>query len=234
MALGVTRVIGLSAGKSPPPERRRPSRHGKLIKDSQQNGEKLLKQMNLKYPNERKMNQSQQNDSKSSRQRRPEQAIYLDWKIPRRMKMRLYLNAESKNNVGYIPDWMRVSYQKDDQEYELTLDIQAWIDYDNKCLSCRCKGDLIPWALWNYATCEETDLSSLSEEELDTIFPSKKIAEIVCNSDTFEVGIYPTDNENFDLAESDVLSQCEGSFEMTVSGNKYYQKDFQFTTELNL
>lgn len=190
--------------------------------------------MNLKYPNERKMNQSQQNDSKSSRQRRPEQAIYLDWKIPRRMKMRLYLNAESKNNVGYIPDWMRVSYQKDDQEYELTLDIQAWIDYDNKCLSCRCKGDLIPWALWNYATCEETDLSSLSEEELDTIFPSKKIAEIVCNSDTFEVGIYPTDNENFDLAESDVLSQCEGSFEMTVSGNKYYQKDFQFTTELNL
>ena len=148
--------------------------------------------------------------------------------------MRLYLDAESKNNIGYTPDWIKVSYKENGQDYELTLDIQAWIDYNNECLSCRCKGDLIPWVLWNCATSEETDLSSLSEEELDIRFPSKRIAEIVCNNDTFEVGIYPTDNENFDLAESDVLSQCEGSFEMYVDENHYYQKDFEFEIELNL
>lgn len=148
--------------------------------------------------------------------------------------MRLYLDAESKNNIGYTPDWLKVSYRENGQNYNLVLDIQAWIDYDNKRLSCRCKGDLIPWVLWSCTTGEETDLSSLSEEELAIIFPSKRIAEIVCNSNTFEVGIYPTDNENFDLAENDVLSQCKGSFEMYVDENYHYQKDFEFGVELNL
>lgn len=148
--------------------------------------------------------------------------------------MRLYLNAESKNNVGYIPDWLRVSYQKDDQEYELTLDIQAWIDYNNECLSCRCKGDLIPWVLLSCNTGNEINLGSVSDAERSILFPDYKIAEIVCNGSNYEVGIYPTDEEKIDLAENDILSQCEGSFEMTVSGNKYYQKDFQFITELNL
>ena len=148
--------------------------------------------------------------------------------------MRLYLYAESKNKIGYTPDWLKVSYKENRQDYELVLDIQAWIDYDSKRLSCRCKGDLVPWVLWNCTTGEEIDLSSLSEEELDTIFPSKRIAEIICNSDTFEVGIYPTDNENFDLSENDVLSQCEGRLEMYVDENHYYQKDFEFEIELNL
>lgn len=148
--------------------------------------------------------------------------------------MRLYLNAESKHNIGYIPDWLKVSYQENGQNYELTLDIQAWIDYNNEYLSCRCKGDLVPWVLWNCTTGEETDLSSLSEEELDIMFPIEKIAEIVCNSSSYEVGIYPANEEKFDLAENDVLSQCEGTLEMYADENHDYQKDFQFTTELNL
>ena len=148
--------------------------------------------------------------------------------------MRLYLDAESKNNIGYTPDWLKVSYKKNGQDYELVLDIQAWIDYDNESLSCRCKGDLVPWVLWNCTTGEETDLSSLSEDELNVVFPSKKIAEIVCNSSSYEVGIYPTDEEKFDLAENDILSQCEGSFEMYVDKTHYYRKDFKFEVELNL
>lgn len=148
--------------------------------------------------------------------------------------MRLYLNAESKNNVGYTPDWLKVSYKENGQNYKLTLDIQAWIDYNNECLSCRCKGDLIPWVLWNCTTGEETDLNSLSGEELEIKFPNRKIAEIVCNSSSYEVGIYPADEEKFDLAENDILSQCEGIFEMYIDEDNYIQKDFQFTTELNL
>ena len=57
--------------------------------------------------------------------------------------MRLYLDAESKNNIGYTPDWLKVSYKENRQDYELVLDIQAWIDYDSKRLSCRCKGDYV-------------------------------------------------------------------------------------------
>lgn len=148
--------------------------------------------------------------------------------------MILYLDAESKNNIGYIPNWLKVSYKENGQDYELVLDIQAWIDYNDKRLSCRCKGDLVPWVLWNCETGEETDLSSLSEEELDIIFPSERIAEIVYNSSSYEVGIYPADEEKFDLAENDVLSQCEGTFEMYVDDNHDYQKDFEFEVELNL
>lgn len=148
--------------------------------------------------------------------------------------MRLCLNAESKNNIGYIPDWLKVLYTENEQGYELVLDIQASIDYDSECLSCRCKGDLVPWVLWVCTTGGETDLNSLSEEELEIIFPNTRIAEIICNADAFEVGIYPTNNENFDLAENDVLSQCKGTFEMYVDENHYYQKDFEFETELNL
>lgn len=148
--------------------------------------------------------------------------------------MRLYLNAESKNNVGYIPDWLRVSYQKDGQNYELTLDIQAWIDYNNECLSCRCKGDLIPWVLRNCGTGNEIDLSSVSGSEHDILFQNKKIAKIICNGSNYEVGVYPADEEKFDLAEKDILKHGEGSFEMYIDEDNYIQKDFQFTTELNL
>ena len=150
--------------------------------------------------------------------------------------MRLYLNAESKNNIGYTPDWLKVSYTENGEDLELTLDIQGNIDYDDTCLSCRCKGDLIPWVLWNCETGDETDLSSLTEEEIDAMLPQKKIAEIICNSDSFEVGIYPVDDseDDFEQAEDDVLSNCEGSIEIYVDENHHYIKDFDFTTELNI
>ena len=148
--------------------------------------------------------------------------------------MRLYLSAESKNNIGYTPDWLKVTYEENGQVLELTLDIQGSIDYDRETLSCRCKGDLIPWVLYNCETGDEIDLYELSNEECDTMFPVERIAEIVCNSETYEIGVYPVDDsdETFDLAESDVLSDCEAFFEM-YDGNRDYEKEFKFDTEVN-
>lgn len=150
--------------------------------------------------------------------------------------MRLYLNADSKNHMGYTPDWLRVSYEENGETLELTLDIQGDIDYSQTCLSCRCKGDLIPWVLWNCETGDETDLSSLSEEEIDDILPIDKIAEIICKSDIYEVGLYPIDDENetYKHSKDDVLSNCEGSIEIYVDENHYYTKDFDFIPELNI
>ena len=150
--------------------------------------------------------------------------------------MRLYLSAESKNNIGYTPDWMKVNYEKDGNPMVLTLDIQGDIDYDPNTLSCRCKGELIPWVLYDCETGDETDLSTLSEKEIEVLFPAAKIAEILDSNNVYEIGIYPVDDsdEIFELAEKDTLSNCEGRLEMYVDDDHYYTKDFEFEVELNI
>lgn len=154
--------------------------------------------------------------------------------------MRLYLNAESKNKVGYTPDWLRVSFYENGERMELTLDIQGDIDYDKNCLSCRCKGELLLWVLYNCESGDEVDLNSLSDKEIDAIFPDERVAKIICESEDYEIGIYPVTNGNSDdeevfrKAEDDSLTNCKGSFEMFVDDEHYYHKDFEFETELNI
>ncbi len=153
--------------------------------------------------------------------------------------MRLYLNAESKNKVGYTPDWLRVSFYENGERMELTLDIQGDIGYDENCLSCRCKGELIPWVLNNLESGDEVDLYSLADNEVDAMFSDERVAKIICESEYYEVGIFPVtngdcdDEEVFERAEEDDVSNCKGSFEMFVSG-KCYEKEFEFETELNV
>ena len=154
--------------------------------------------------------------------------------------MRLYLDAESKNKVGYTPDWLKVSYYKNGERIELVLDIQGDIGYDEDCLSCRCKGDLIPWVLYNCESGDEIDLYSLTDAQIEDMFPDEKVAKIICESEDYEIGIYPVtngdcdDDEIFERAEDDVVSNGKGSFEMFVNDEHCYQKDFEFETELNI
>ena len=154
--------------------------------------------------------------------------------------MRLYLSAESKNKVGYTPDWLKVSFYENGERMELTLDIQGDIDYDEECLSCRCKGELIPWVLYNCETGEEIDLYSLTDERVEDMFPDERVAKIICESEDYEIGIYPVtngdcdDKEIFKRAENDILSGCKGSFEMFIDDENYSLKDFEFETELNI
>ena len=153
--------------------------------------------------------------------------------------MRLYLEAESKNRVGYTPDWLKVTFYENGKQMELTLDIQGDIGYDDKSLSCRCKGDLIPWALCNCESGDEFDLYSLADKEIDSMFPDERIARIICESEDYEIGIYPVtngdsdDEEIFRRAEEDELSNCNGFIEIFVN-DKWYEKEFEFETELNI
>lgn len=148
--------------------------------------------------------------------------------------MRLYLDATSKKNIGYIPDWLKITYKEENKEYEITLDIQGDIDYDRNCLSCRCKGYLIPWTLYDCVSGDEIDLSELSEAEVDKMFPIKKIADIFTIGTEFRVGIYPADDskKNLKLAEEDVLSECTGTCEL-YDGENEYEKRFTFEAEFN-
>lgn len=149
--------------------------------------------------------------------------------------MRLYLYAESKNNIGYIPDWLRVKYKQYGSEYELILDIQGEIEYDKNCLNCRCKGDLIPWVLHDCETGDEIDLYELPEDGIEIVFPTKRIAEIICNGFDYEVGIYPFDDDkDLYLILGDKLNDCQGRIEIYVAEDKCeYTKEFNFNAELN-
>lgn len=150
--------------------------------------------------------------------------------------MRLYLSAKSKLNIGYTPDWIKVTYEQDGKDFELTLDIQGTIDYSPGSLDCRCKGELIPWVLYDLETGDETDLYSMSDEEIEDMFPDKRIAEIICNSANYDIGIYPIcdTDEEFALSENDKLTNCEGCFEMYIDEEHCYTKDFKFEAELNI
>ena len=152
--------------------------------------------------------------------------------------MRLYLEAESKNKVGYTPDWLKVTFYENGKQMELTLDIQGDISYDDKCLSCRCKGELIPWVLYDCENSDEVCLYSMTDEQVGKIFPDERVAKIICESEDYEIGIYPVtsrdcNEEVFERAEDDEVSNRKGSFEMFVD-DKYYYKDFEFETELNI
>lgn len=147
--------------------------------------------------------------------------------------MKLYLDAKSKNNIGYTPDWLKIDYEENDCCYTLTLDIQGDIDYDKNTLSCRCKGDLIPWVLDDNENGDEYDLSEVDEDELESIMPFEKIISIIENGTNYTVGIYPVFEKDFDLAEDDELSDCHGSINIYHYG-KEIKKDFVFETELNI
>lgn len=153
--------------------------------------------------------------------------------------MRLYLEAESKNRVGYTPDWLRVSFYENGERMELTIDIQGDIGYEDGCLSCRCKGELILWVLSNCESGDEVNLYSMTDEEVNALFPDERVAKIICESEDYEIGIYPVtngdcnDEEIFERAEEDELSNCNGFIEIFVN-DKWYEKEFEFETELNI
>lgn len=153
--------------------------------------------------------------------------------------MRLYLEAESKNKVGYTPDWLKVSFYENGEQMELTLDIQGDIGYDTECLSCRCKGDLIPWVLYNCESGDEIDLYSMTDQQIEEMFPDERVAKIICEGSDHRIGIYPVtngdddDEEIFAIAEDDDVSDGKGHLEMFVNG-EHYHKEFEFETELNI
>ena len=94
--------------------------------------------------------------------------------------------------------------------------------------------------LYNCETGDEIDLYSLTDERVEDMFPDERIAKIICESEDYEIGIYPVtngdcdDKEIFKRAEDDSVSNCKGSFEMFIDDKNYYQKDFEFETDLNI
>jgi len=148
--------------------------------------------------------------------------------------MVLYLNAYSKKDIGYIPDWLQVTFEENERLYELTLDIQGAIDYDRDRLGCRCKGDLIPWTLIDCESGDETDLSEMCEEEIDDLYPNWKVAQIIDNGIEFLVGVYLVDDsdENFEYAKDDVLTDGAGYVDLFCGeNNDNLEKEFSFKVE---
>lgn len=146
--------------------------------------------------------------------------------------MRLYLDAKSKDNIGYTPDWIQITYDENGHQLELTLDIHGWIDYDRSCLSCRCKGELVPWTLVDLEDGDEVDLSEMTEEEIEEKYPDDKLFEIFAKGYDILVGVYPVDDTNYD--DSECLEKGAGSVEFNLLNDEYHSINFTFYTEVNM
>ena len=102
-------------------------------------------------------------------------------------------------------------------------------------MSCRCKGDIVPWVLWDCEKGDEIDLSELTEEDVLRMFPGERLANILQNSDTYEIGIATIDttDEIIRLAESDKLTNAKATL-MCCFDNISFEKEFTFDYELNV
>ena len=145
--------------------------------------------------------------------------------------MRIGLKAKSKNQIGYTPDWIKVSFSENSQNIDLVFDIQGEISYTTNTLNCSIKGELIPWTIWKDG--EEIDISEKAniQEEI-----SINLLKILRKSTDFEVGIYPIDDsvENYPLAKEDIVKNGIGFIEVYLpQQDEFKSVNFNFQTELN-
>ena len=132
--------------------------------------------------------------------------------------MRLLLEAKSKLQRGYTPDWIRISFpdpNNPDEFAELVMDIEGSIDYVPTHLNVQVKGELVPWAY--FTEDGEVDLSSLSEEHLAT-------------STDVVVGIYPCAGVDEDDEDKEYDTMSEGVGEYATND---IDVSFTFTCEHN-
>lgn len=139
--------------------------------------------------------------------------------------MKLYLSTEkTKNGLSYTPDWIRLEYK---QEPNLTLDIQADIDYE-KGLNCRCKGEIIPWVLFDSIEDEEIDLISKYGNELDKMYPASRIIEMIKTADEIVIGVVPAHMEDDDSIYE--IEQLKGEAKLYIANECL---EFNFSIEIN-
>ena len=146
--------------------------------------------------------------------------------------MRLYLNAKSKNKIGYTPDWLKVTYTNEKgEDIELTLDIQGFTDYHTDGLHCRVKGELLPWTTYDLETGEEVDLSTI--ENIEDVYSIDYLLDILENGMNHTIGIFPADTseEGIAVAEEVDGDDIESGEAELIWGDRTVQ--FVFETELN-
>ena len=145
--------------------------------------------------------------------------------------MRLYLTADSKEQQGYTPDWIRIRFTENGQELELTMDISGETDYNATTLDCRTKGQLQPWTIADGS--QILDLGEINETDEDFEYYLNLFNQNIETAQQIIVGLYPTDDE---LYQDDVLTNCKGEYEFVLDFNKGQSKivNFTFETEINI
>lgn len=154
-------------------------------------------------------------------------------KKERMIIVRLYLDATSKKGIGYTPDWIKFTYEdKNNVIKEMTLDIQGEINYNKSKLSCRVKGDLVPWVEYDLESGDEKNY--YSEEDVSKIPDTKEIVSMLKIATDFIVGIYPVEERLEEAAQAnEEVFNGEGEIEIYLDG-QIFSRNFKFETELNL
>lgn len=144
--------------------------------------------------------------------------------------MRLFLQGESKENIGYIPDSMYLTFKEKRKKKKLMLNIRGHVSYNPDNLRCEVQGEVIPNFSW-----EKGKMTILSEEKAKEEYPIEKIIEIF--EKTYEVGIWLSIPEGIPLLTYEELSDrvcfdditdCIGIIEIPRENKELYTKEFVF------
>lgn len=130
--------------------------------------------------------------------------------------MRLYVNAVSKQHIGYTPDMLYINSKEGvRKEY----DIQGDDDFDNDGLNCRVKGDLF--------IANEDDYYEMDDNQIEELVKSLQDKE-----NKIIITIYPVDDsdKNLELVSEDELTNCSAT--LCISNSKQeFEVSFEFKTE---
>ena len=140
--------------------------------------------------------------------------------------MILELQANSKLNQGYVPDWIRLEIYDEDTRlfYELTMDITGETDYAPTTLRTHTKGWLTPWTYQNGD--EFIELEDAPKNQIAKY--NQLFEELIQKADTIVIGVYPVDDTDDSI--EDILTDGIGCY---INSNGLYIK-FEFECELNL
>ncbi|MEG1299680.1 MAG: hypothetical protein RSC93_03170 [Erysipelotrichaceae bacterium] len=123
--------------------------------------------------------------------------------------MKLYVEANSKNGIGYTPAWIQFMFNG---HFEIIFDIHGMIEYDDKSLSCKVKGELEPWVLSNCKTQDEVCLTHETNAVVNTLLSIESIVRWIDWTQPIVLGIWPVD----EMADtnSDELSMENGQLRL--------------------
>ena len=135
--------------------------------------------------------------------------------------MRLYISGNSKEKIGYVPDYLII--QNGSKEYQYSIEGECDYDIDN--ISCRTKGDLLK------RNDELDEYISLNEED------EKEIIKLLKDKNSkITINLYPIsptgddDSKFYELVKKDVITDCSAELDLWIN-KKIVEIGFDFCPE---
>ena len=139
--------------------------------------------------------------------------------------MELYLNAKSKKNISYTPEYIHITLTTGTK---VTLNIKGEVTHSVNGLNCSVKGELIPWVITD-VNGNKNELYKISDKMIKGWLSETLICNSFNHATEIIIEAYSAP-ENFDFKD-DELADGKGTIEY-VCNNETVVKGFTFKTKI--